>query len=108
MSNDSNIDLGRRRFVRTGAVAVTAIPLAAVLAQRAGVAQEKAQPGEALEYVEDASNTSNPARQEGAVCSNCQLYNKAEEADGFAPCPALANKLVAADGWCIAWVKVAG
>lgn len=98
----------RRRFVRAGAAAVVAVPLASLLAQRPSLAQEKVEESDptaqALGYVHDASTTDNEKYEEGQLCSNCQYYLKAQEQDGWAPCPIIQNKLVNGDGWCNVWV----
>ncbi|WP_374350121.1 high-potential iron-sulfur protein [Chitinimonas sp.] len=61
----------------------------------------------ALGYKADASKVDKakfPKYAAGQACSSCTLYQgKAGEAWG--PCPALANKLVAAKGWCSAYAK---
>lgn len=63
----------------------------------------------ALGYRHDASKVDPkkyPAWKPGRNCANCQLY-LAKGNEPWAPCPALGNKLVAAQGWCNAWVKKA-
>ena len=44
---------------------------------------------------------------EGAMCSNC-MYIQGNAGDENRPCAIFPGKLVAADGWCSAWVKRPG
>jgi hypothetical protein len=53
---------------------------------------------QALKYVEASP-------EEGKMCGNCALYQKAAEADGYAACGIFQNRLVKGTGWCSAWVK---
>ncbi|GEA09817.1 high-potential iron-sulfur protein [Alteromonas sp. KUL49] len=43
----------------------------------------------------------------GSMCSNC-MYIQGNEGDENRPCAIFPGKLVAADGWCSAWVKRPG
>ena len=63
----------------------------------------------ALAYVADAAQVDkqkNPGFVVGQNCENCQLYQGVAKA-ALGPCPLFPNKVVAAKGWCIAWVKMA-
>lgn len=63
----------------------------------------------ALGYRHDATKVDPkkfPKYQPGQICANCALY-QGKASDPWAPCPALAGKLVNAKGWCTAWVKKA-
>lgn len=111
MKKQHSTDIVRRRLVQAGALSVVAVPLSGLLASRPSVAQEKIEESDptaqSLNYVHDASAVDNPARQDGAVCTNCQLYQGAES-DEWAPCAIFQNKLVKGTGWCTAWVAKAG
>ncbi len=41
---------------------------------------------------------------EGSYCKNC-VYIQGEDGAQWAPCGLFGSKLVAADGWCSAWIK---
>ena len=101
----------RRKFV------LLALPAAAALAtlgRHAGAQQqprvEETDPqAVALGYRHDATKVDAkkfPKYQPGQICANCTLY-QGKPSDTWAPCPAVANKQVAAKGWCSAWVKKA-
>jgi hypothetical protein len=112
--------MSRRRFLLVGAGAVVAVPLGSMVAALPAYAQEmdKVDPAnpqaKALGYVHDASavDTSKyPKRagEEGAkqFCHNCNLYT-GKEGEEWGPCQIFPGKLVAADGWCNAWVPKSG
>lgn len=40
----------------------------------------------------------------GSTCANCALYT-GKSGDAHGPCMALANRPVAAKGWCMVWAK---
>lgn len=98
----------RRRFIRLTVAGASALPLAGLVGT--AHAQAKVDPNspqaKALQYVADATKA--PMRKDPkAFCDNCQLYTgKPGAAEG--PCAALGGGLVAAKGWCTAWVKKAG
>jgi hypothetical protein len=107
MMNDKTMT--RRGFVHAAAVAV---PVAAIFAGRDAAAQAN-QPkldvndpvAKALMYVEDAAKVDKskaPNFKPGQTCANCiQLQGKTGD---WRPCNAFPGKLVAAKGWCSAWV----
>jgi hypothetical protein len=75
---------------------------AARLAENDAVAQ-------ALGYRHDATKVDakkHPTFAAGRICANCNLY-AGKGSDPWAPCSAVGNKLVNAQGWCVAWVKKA-
>jgi hypothetical protein len=41
---------------------------------------------------------------EGAYCDNC-MYIKGEDGEEWRPCALFPNNVVAAKGWCSAWMK---
>jgi len=56
-----------------------------------------------LQYVEDASAAAAPNYQEGQSCANC-MQIQGDEGAAYRPCAIVPGKLVAAAGWCSAWV----
>jgi hypothetical protein len=99
----------RRNFVGAAAVAV---PVAAVLAGRTAVAQDKPKldvndpVAKALMYVEDAAKVDVakvPTFKAGSNCANCAQV-PAGSTGAWLPCNAFPGKVVAAKGWCSAWV----
>ena len=56
-----------------------------------------------LQYVEDATQATAPNYQAGQKCSNC-LQIQGEDGAAYRPCAIVPGKLVAAEGWCSAWV----
>lgn len=71
----------------------------------------------AMQYVEDASKSTNPARTDKkANCASCQKFPKCSpadtsckpvEKDGYGPCELFAGKVVSKNGWCLSWAKKA-
>ncbi|MGF1528885.1 MAG: high-potential iron-sulfur protein [Candidatus Competibacterales bacterium] len=110
--SESTTQPGRRRFIKLTALGVAAAPLGAAVLSNKAHAQEKVDPAtnpiaQQLGYVENASEVDAskfPTFQEGQNCANCQLYVDAQAQDGYAPCGIFAGNLVAAEGWCSAWV----
>lgn len=79
------------------------------LAQGNAPLSESDPQAQALGYKADASNADKskfPKYAAGQMCSSCQLY-QGKPSDATGPCPLFPNKLVAAKGWCSAWVKKA-
>lgn len=56
-----------------------------------------------LQYVEDATTSSAPNYQAGQTCANC-MQIQGNDGDAYRPCAIVPGKLVAAAGWCSAWV----
>lgn len=105
------VDTSRRRFLRTSLMGVAAVPVAATLfrphsasAQDMPRLEESDPAAQGLNYRHDASAVTSGARQEGAICANCQLYQGSADAE-WGPCAAFPGKLVNANGWCSAWVQ---
>ena len=99
----------RRGFVGAAAVAV---PVAAILSSRTALAEDKPKldvndpVAKALMYVEDAAKvdkTKAPSFKAGSNCANCAQVPAGSSGD-WLPCNAVPGKLVAAKGWCTAWV----
>lgn len=62
----------------------------------------------ALGYKMDTTKvdqTKYPQHKPEQKCSNCLLVPPNTPAAEFIPCTAFQNKLVASNGWCMAWVK---
>lgn len=53
----------------------------------------------ALDYVEDASKSTNAKYKAGDDCANCQFYTGG--ATGYGPCQLFPGKSVNAKGWCV-------
>jgi hypothetical protein len=98
----------RRTFlISTLPGAVLAAATAPTAFAQSAKLEESAPPAVALGYKHDASKVDkakHPTYVAGRNCANCQLFAAKGNAE-WAPCAAVGNKLVAAKGWCIAWVK---
>jgi hypothetical protein len=103
-----------RMMTRRGFVAAAvAVPVGAVFASREAAAQAnqpKLDPNDpvakALMYVEDAAKVDKakaPNFKPDQNCANCIQYKAGT--GGYGPCTAFPGKVVAAKGWCSAWVK---
>ena len=98
----------RRRFIRIATAGLAAAPFASAVmsgsAQAADKLPETDPQATALGYKNDATKA--PQRKDAtAFCDNCNFYSGKPPADG--PCAIFGGKLVAAKGWCSAWVKKA-
>lgn len=99
-------DENRRKFLKTSAMAVAALPLSALVHQRVVKAMPQAEDGHAHDYVNDAADAEgHPQYQEGQRCDNCAFWG-GEEDNGWGTCmhPDFSDVLVRADGWCDAWI----
>jgi hypothetical protein len=103
-NRDTNIT--RRRLLRMGVaglVAAPAVPLIfhpALADERLSEDDPQAQ---ALGYRHDVADVDHADYQEGQTCANCQLYTDPDAAE-WGPCAVFPGRLVAAGGWCSAWV----
>ena len=100
----------RRKFLQQLAASVGAtalLPLALRAADAPGHVAETDPTAMALGYKKDTTKVDAkkyPQHKPDQMCSGCALYTgKTGAADG--PCTAFANKLVTANGWCMAFVK---
>ncbi len=59
----------------------------------------------ALDYVEDASKSTNAKHKAGDVCANCQFYSGGPTGRGG--CQLFPGKSVNAKGWCVSHAKKA-
>jgi len=101
----------RRSFMIAAAAGGVALAAGqSAFAQTAPVAVDVNDPqAKALAYVADAAQVDkqkNPGFAVGQNCENCQLYQGMGK-EVLGPCPLFPNKVVAAKGWCVAWVKKA-
>lgn len=101
----------RRRFLKLATAGVVVAPLGCMLMMRRAAGQERVDPDDELAqqlgYYEDASAVDPaawPTYEEGQLCANCQLYEGAE-GEEWGPCQIFGGQLVAAEGWCSAWVE---
>ena len=106
MSRHEKFDPRRRQVLSAGAAAAVAVPVTLFLGrdvQAGDLPQLSEDDGaaKALGYLHDASKVTNPARKEGAICGNCNLYQGEAE---WGPCSVFPGKSVAKAGWCLAWV----
>lgn len=100
----------RRSFLKLVPATLGACALAPKLladAAPAAPVEESDPAAAALGYKKDAATVDTkkyPQFQAGSTCAGCALYTgKAGDATG--PCMALANRPVAAKGWCMVWAK---
>jgi hypothetical protein len=100
----------RRSFLIRVAGAVSAVAASRLACAQAGTALSESDPqAQALGYKTDAQKADKARFAKytaGQTCSGCQLY-QGKPTDATGPCPLFQNKLVAAKGWCSAWVKKA-
>jgi hypothetical protein len=92
-------DNSRRRFIKLTAIGLAAAPFANALLS------ESDPQATALGYKADATKAEKRT-DAAALCSNCGLYT-GKEGEASGPCAIFQGKLVAANGWCTAWVKKA-
>lgn len=111
---DQTSNDGRRRFLKTGATALVAIPLTLTFGGGVGDAAAAELPhlsesdpqAKALHYVDDASKSKvRPAANQ--FCHNCANYTGDRKAQ-WGPCTVFPGKDVNTQGWCAAWVKLSG
>jgi hypothetical protein len=100
----------RRTFVLAALPGAVLAAVAARTASAQAARLEESDPAAvALGYKHDANKVDKakfPTFAAGRNCDNCQLF--AAKASGeWAPCGAVGNRLVNANGWCAAWVKKA-
>ena len=91
--------VNRRKFLKLTGSGLIGLTLGGV-ALRAN-AQEKVSEDDptakALQYVHESAT-------EGAYCDNC-MYIQGEDGQEWRPCAIFPGKVVAAKGWCSAWLK---
>jgi len=103
----------RRKLLQLGSalaassVAAIGTPIAA--AADAPRLEEKDSTAQSLGYRHDATKVDRakfPTFVAGQICANCRLY-QAKKGDPWGGCAIFGAKLVNANGWCTAYVKVA-
>lgn len=102
MSQEKNTE-SRRHFLKFAAGTAAVAAVAGSLPRFAHAADlphvtESDPTAKALNYVEDASKSSNPKHKAGDTCSNCQFFGGGS---GYGPCQLFPGKAVAAQGWCV-------
>ena len=108
-------DCSRRKLFKLAGAGSLALLLPAIVKMDQAFAQtgeqldpENAQ-AKALGYKHDTNEVDNaqyPTHDVSQVCSNCQLAQGAGEE--WIGCALFPGKLVAANGWCSAWVQAQG
>jgi len=100
--------LARRAFLLSSGAVLVCLPLSVHVshAQDAKKVDMNSQLAKSLNYHHDAKQVKDPKRQEGQFCHNCQLF-QSDKKTGWGPCSLFSGQLVAAEGWCNAWVKKA-
>ena len=100
----------RRTFLMRSVGAASALAASRLAFAQTGAPVLETEPqAQALGYKADATKADKvkfPKYVAGQMCGNCQLY-AGKPIDATGPCPIFQNKLVAAKGWCSAWVKKA-
>lgn len=92
-------NINRREFFKLSAGAVIGMTIGGISLQAVAAELVKADdPMAAAMRYTDKSTT------EGQKCANCNLV-QGTEGDTARPCAIFPGKLVAAEGWCAAWVK---
>ena len=96
----------RRVFLRRIAAFGAAVPLAGLGLTAAGpaLAQEQAEDGHALDYVNDYTEATDHARyREGSQCANCVFWQGGDDEWGGCQHPQFREVQVNANGWCNAY-----
>lgn len=103
-------DSNRRSFLKLALSGAVVLPLHNLISGTAH-AQEQEMPkleeddpvAKGLNYQHDATAVKDAKRQEDAFCHNCRFI-LSEEGE-WRPCSVFPGKLVAAEGWCSAWIS---
>jgi hypothetical protein len=103
--------IARRTILKGALLGAAAVPVSALLG-RAEAAPAKLDPNDptakGLGYVEDAAKVdakANPQYKAGMTCANCLQAPTAKPGDAQVACNIFQGRLVAAKGWCKAYVK---
>jgi hypothetical protein len=112
MSDESmfNKPMSRRAVFATALAGVAAIPVMSLKSANAQTLPQVAvddPQAKALGYVLDATKVDPKARptyKPGQDCANC-LQIQGKNGDAYRPCNLFPGKVVAAKGWCMAWVQ---
>ncbi|WP_006786296.1 high-potential iron-sulfur protein [Thiorhodospira sibirica] len=105
---DSKKSVTRRHFLKLGVAGLVAVPVASLVMRPVAAAQkltENDPVAQAMAYKHAAADAAgHPKFQEGRTCENCLLYKPDAGTAGWGSCSVFPGKLVAAEGWCSAWV----
>ncbi|SFM66151.1 Tat (twin-arginine translocation) pathway signal sequence [Ectothiorhodospira mobilis] len=103
----SDHPISRRKFLKAGTCGLAAVPVAGLFWSGNAQAQERLKENDpsaqALDYVHNAADSDHADYQQGQNCLNCDLYTDPNAKD-WGPCAVFPGKLVAAEGWCSAYV----
>lgn len=100
-------NLNRRSFVKVAASSIAAIPVIINAQEESQKLTESDPTAIALGYKENGTSVDSenyPTYKESQLCSGCTLYIANDDAWGA--CAIFPGKLVAAKGWCSAYVPV--
>jgi hypothetical protein len=106
MSQNDQNNASRRRFLKLSAATAAAAAAAGLMPRMVRAAEglphlkESDPTAQALQYVADASKSSNPKHKAGDDCSNCMFY-QGKSGDAWGPCQLFPGKDVSAKGWCV-------
>jgi len=101
-------DRARRAFLKGIAAFGVAAPVAGIVMTSAGpaAAQDRAEDGHALDYVNDATGgVDHPRFRDGSLCSNCTFWQGDDAEWGGCQHPQFRNVEVNANGWCSAYAR---
>lgn len=105
---DTKKNLTRRHFLKLGVAGLVAVPAASIVMRPASAASrlsENDPVAQAMSYKHVAADAAGHAKfAEGRTCDNCLLYKADAGTPGWGTCSVFPGKLVAAEGWCSAWV----
>jgi hypothetical protein len=104
--------ISRRSIVKSGLLAGSLLPVAALISRSAGAAAlpplDPADPtAKALGFVTDASKVDSktyPTFKAGQKCATCAQY-QGKPTDPTAACTIFAGKSVPQSGWCQVWAQ---
>jgi hypothetical protein len=110
----SDIHVSRRRAIKLVVLGAAALPLARLAVPDASAAlpklDENHPTAKALGYRHDTAEVDQSKYPNHTVeqrCDNCNLI-QGPEGEEWRPCAIFPGTVVAAAGWCAAWVKKAG
>jgi hypothetical protein len=111
MSDKTNINPSRRRFVVSTGGAIGVAALASVLSRTAQAADlphvaANDPQATAFAYTEDAKTSKNAKYVAGSECLNCDFYQARGTTAAYGPCMIFPGKAVNSHGWCMNYVKV--
>jgi High potential iron-sulfur protein len=100
----------RRTFVIHSSIGAAGLLVAGLTQAQPAMLLESSSPAKTLGYREDSSkviSASNPKHVAGQKCANCQMYRASQSGTVAGACAIFPGKLVAAEGWCDAFVQKA-